>query len=58
MNEIPRSHATTIVAILAIMTLDAIALTHGINGVLFMTALAAICGIAGYKLGKPKPPDG
>jgi len=37
-------------AIIAITTLDAIALCHGINGVMFSTSVIIIAGIGGYKV--------
>lgn len=44
----------TIVAILAIVFLEAIALIVGINGAAFGIAIAIIAGLAGYKI---KPPS-
>ncbi len=44
----------TIVAILAIVYLEGLALMAGINGTIFATAIAAIAGLGGYTLGIKK----
>lgn len=46
-----------ITAIIAITILEALAITHGINGAFLGIAIAAIAGLAGYEIGhliKPK----
>ncbi|MBA7653714.1 hypothetical protein ES703_61571 [subsurface metagenome] len=43
----------TLVAIVAIVILEAIALLKGINGASFGIAIAIIAGLAGYKLRPP-----
>lgn len=52
----------TIIAIIAIVILEAIALFKGINGAVFGVAIAAIAGLGGYEMGvfakkKGKPPS-
>ena len=43
-----------IIAIIGIVVLDSIALLNGIDGVLLMTALAAVAGLAGWTIPTPK----
>jgi len=42
---------TSIVAICGIVSIEIVALFHGINGTLLIMSIAAIAGIAGYKVG-------
>lgn len=43
-----------VIAILAIAVIEVYALAHNINGVAMATSLAAISGIAGYKIREAK----
>jgi len=43
----------TMVAILAIVILETIALLRGINGAAFGVSIAVIAGLAGYKIKSP-----
>ena len=45
---------TPIAAIVAILTLEAIALAKGVNGALMGIAIAAIAGLGGYEIKKIK----
>jgi len=47
-----RETITSIVAILSIGGLTALALSHGIDGAVLMTALTIIGGLGGYSVGK------
>lgn len=40
------------IAILCITFLEAMALSHGINGKVFLTSIALIAGLAGFRLGQ------
>ena len=46
----------TLIAILAITTLETIALYKGINGALLSLAFTAIAGLGGFILGKTSKP--
>jgi len=47
----------TVVAMVCITTLEAVALSQGINGTVFMLVIAALAGLGGYEVGlyKEKP---
>jgi len=45
----------TIIAILMIGILEAIALLKGVNGVAFASSMAVIAGLGGFAIGKIKP---
>ena len=49
-----QSTAATIIAIIAICSLEGLALWKGIDGALFGIAIAAISGLGGYQLRKRK----
>jgi len=51
--------ATPIIAILAITTLECVALSNGINGATFASTLAIIGGLGGFTIGRlfAKPKD-
>lgn len=53
MKKSNRSDKVVLAAIASITILDGIALLMGIDGVLFMTSLAAVAGLAGYVLPQP-----
>ena len=44
--------STVIIAIIGIVVLDGIALAKGIDGVILMTSLSIIGGLAGYEVRK------
>lgn len=47
----------TLIAILTIATLEAIALMKGIDGAAFGIVIAVIAGLAGYKIKAPTKPS-
>lgn len=47
-----RKHIVTIVAIVCITILEAIALIRGIDGAVFSTIVGVIAGLGGFWLGK------
>jgi len=47
----------TLIAILTIATLEAIALMKGIDGAAFGIVIAVIAGLAGYKIKPPAKPS-
>lgn len=46
----------TIIAIISIVILEAIALIQGIDGQIFATVISVIAGLGGYTVGKKKNP--
>ena len=42
---------TALAAIAAITAMEIVALSHGIDGTLFIVVVATVAGIAGYELG-------
>ena len=48
---------TTIIAILAIVALEVVAITQGINGALLAGSIAIIAGLGGYQVGKKRKPQ-